>query len=354
MIWPSKKEKETSVGIDIGTSAVRIVEVSRHGEQAKLENYGELSIPLDLPLYFGQTHRGRLLFSSKRLAEMISERRQKAGIEKRSAFFSIPDFSTLLTTFELPPMKLEEVSKAVQFEARNRVPLPISEVTLDWMVMEGGLTERSKEPVKIMLVVVPNRVIEKYTEIAQLCGLELKGMEVEVFSLQRSLIKDDKKTVALIDIGAQSTTCNIVDRGVLKRSRSFSIAGTNLTERISEAFEIEYQKAETIKENQGLKEGNYNLSEILIPVLDLILTEIKESSDDFYHESGRQVEKYQVAGGTAALPGLEEYFTESLKKEVEVGFPFKGMVYPSILKKELKRIGPAFVVATGVALKGIR
>jgi len=354
MIWPFQKTPQTFLGIDIGTSAIRVVELSKHGEQAKLENYGQLSIPIHSPLYFGKMYKGKLLFSTKRLAEMLKEVLAKSRIKSQEAFFAIPDFSTLFATFELPPMKREEIPEAVRFEARKRVPLPITEVTIDWLVIEGGLTEREKENVRVLLVVVPNRIIDRYIEIAELCGLKLGGMEAEVFSLQRALAQYESGVLCLIDIGMQSTTCNLIDNHILRSSHSFNIAGADFTERVSGGLGFEYEKAEAVKANQGILPGEYDLKTILLPILNSMLTEIKEMAGAFYSQSGKEVEKYIVAGSTAAMPGLQEYFEESLGRPVSAGFPFKGMVYPSILEERLKVIGPGFSIASGVALKGLQ
>jgi len=353
LAWPFKKRAKSFLGIDIGTAEIRIVELSRYGDQEKLENYGSLSLAPFYSISPTIVKKGGLLFSSKRLAELVASILAEAKMETKKACFSIPDFSTLFTTFTLPPMGEEEISQAVKFEARRHVPLPLSEVTLDWLITKGKPSSERKEELEILLVVVPNRIIDQYNEIAELCGLELKALEAEVFSLERALVKNQKGVFCLVDIGARSTTCSIIDNQTLRLSYSFDTAGNDLTERLAKTFGFDYEKAEVLKKNQGLLEGEKDLSATLKPLLSAMASEISRVVQNFYEREGKEVNTYIIAGSSASLPGLKEYFAQYFKKEINIAFPFSGMLYPSLLERELKKIGPSFAIATGVALKGL-
>ncbi len=346
-----KKEPDSVLGVDVGTSSIRAVELSRHGQQEKLENYVKVTPPAAEPRFLGGASKGKLLLSDQRIAEMLKKSLLEAGVESEQAYFSIPDFSTFFTTFSLPSMKKEEIKDAVRFEARQRVPMPIREVTLDWVLIKGNFFPRSKERLEILLVVVPNRVIDRYTSIAELAGLKLKGVEAEVFAIQRAAARDEKDTMGLIDIGVQSTTVSIVDEGTLKTSYSFDIAGHDLTHRISKMMDLSFERAEVIKENKGLL--NPETKKTLEPILRDMTDEIRRASDGFYRERGKQATRFIMAGATAAMPGLKEYLTQELSSDIEISFPFRGMVYPSILEKELLKIGPGFTIAAGMAIKGL-
>ncbi len=353
MIWPFTSQTKNYLGIDIGTSAVRVVELSKYGEQEKLENYSHLATPFYRSTPLRTVRKGSLVFESKRLAEMVTTTLSQARIESKKAVFSIPDFSTLFTTLTLPPMAEEEIAQAVRFEARRHVPLPLSEVTLDWLISKGVPSVERRDELEVLLVVVPNRIIDQYMEVSELCGLEMLALEAEVFSLQRALIRGKKETACLIDIGAQSTTCNIVDKGVLRISHSFDVAGNDLTERIVQAFNVDYKAAEILKHNQGLFGGEQDIAEILRPLLGVMIDEIKKIVDIFYEKEGKEVQSYIISGGSGSLPGLKEYFTASLRGNISVGFPFKNMVYPPIIEKKLKEISPGFSIAVGAALKSL-
>jgi len=353
MIWPFKRTPKSVLGIDIGTSAVKVVELAKYGEQVKLQNYASLSVA---PFYKKNRtveRKDTLLFSSKEIADLLNLLFKKAKISPQKAILAIPDFVTFFTSFTLPPMSKEEIPQAVRFEARRHVPLPLSEVTLDWMVTEGKISDYKNERLKILLVVVPNTAIDQYREIIKLCQFELLALEAEVFGLQRALVKEEKKVIALIDIGARSTTCTIVDGKVLKVSHSFDIAGNDFTKRLAESLDLEYKRAEEIKKEMGILEKFQDVKEVLTPLIDLIISEVEKVVEDFYQQEGKEVETYIIAGGSALLPGLKDYFSKSLKKEVKLADPFADLLYPPILEDTLKKMGPAFSIAVGMGLRGL-
>lgn len=362
------------LGIDIGTSSIRIVELGRKGKIYRLDNYGEVELLLVQEKPFQVFEKDTLLLSNKKIATTIQAICQEAGIQAKDVNFSIPDFCSFFTSLQLPTMRKEEIPEAVSYEVRPYIPIPLSEITLDWTIIEG---EVAKTPLKVLVVAIPNDVISQYQEIAHLSGLNLKILESEVFPLVRSLIKNkgEKKRVGLIDIGARSTTCSIFDQGVLKISHSFNIAGNELTETIIRALSIDYNRAEELKKTCGLLDsgevigkkfsGNIEpediqlaiskkreVRKILLPLVDAIIAEVKKIFRDFYKNEGKEIEKIILAGSSALIPGLKDYISSELKKEVIIGDPFFNISFPPILSKTLKVIGPSYAIAVGLALKG--
>jgi len=252
MPWLKKFLPKKSLGIDIGTSSIKMVELGSWGERRKLENYGEIASEVLYEKPFRTFEKSTLLLSSRDISRAISAVIEEAKIKTRKATLSIPDFSSFFTTFELPPMTREELPQAVTYEARRHIPLPLGEVTIDWEVVEGRVSDEKKEKLKILLVAVPNEVINQYREIANFANLELFALEAEVFGLLRSLIpKDEKRVIALVDIGAQSTTCSIIDKRVLKKSHSFDASGNQLTEQVAKSLSVDYKTAKELKEKYG-------------------------------------------------------------------------------------------------------
>lgn len=352
MIFPKLLPKR-SLGIDIGTSAIKIVELSGGGERIKLENYGEISAQALYQRPFRTFEKSTFLLSSQEVAKGIKAIISEAQIKTRRSIFSIPDFSSFFTNFELPAMTKEELSQAVNFEARRHIPLPLREVTIDWEVIKGKVNQE-KTPLKILLVAVPNEIINQYRQIAQVSQLELIALEAEVFGLLRSLIPEEEKgIISLIDIGAQSTTCSIIEKGVLIKSHSFDFGGNQLTAQIAKSLVIDYQTAENLKTKFGLRAEEKDIGKIILPLIDLALREIEKISKGFYQAEGKEIEKFILAGGTALLPGLKEYFKDRFQKEVEIANPFTRIFYPPILEETLKEMGPAYAIAVGMALRGL-
>jgi len=365
MIFKSFLPKK-SLGIDIGTSSIKLVELSAFRERKKLENYGEIKAEVLYQKPFRTFEKNTLLLSSRDIARALLAVMEEAKIKTRKTVFSIPDFSSFFTNFELPPMSKEELPQAVTYEARRHIPLPLGEVTIDWEVIEDRRPLNQKKNLKILLVAVPNEVINQYREIARFSNLELIALEAEVFGLARVLIpEDEKRIIGLVDIGAQTTTCSLIEKRVLKKSHSFDTSGDDLTEQVAKSLSIDYKTAEELKEKYGLQEiplprtmtafqeESRSLREILLPLVDVMLKEIENIVKNFYQLERKEVEKFIIAGGTALIPGLKEYFQDFLKKEVEIADPFSKIFYPPILEKEIKKMGPSYTIAIGMALRGL-
>ncbi len=353
--FPFRVLPKRSLGVDIGTWAIRIVELSEWKGRIRLENYGEIKTLLLSEKPFKMFKRSALLLPAQRTGESLKELLKKAGVKSRGVSFSIPDFSTFFTAIEFPSMGKKELEDAVRYEARRHVPLPLSEVVLDWQLINRKVPPEKKEKegkVRVLLVAVPKEVIGQYQGAAEAAQLELFSLEAEVFSLIRALRGDLAKISALIEIGAQSTTVSIIEGEELKTTHSFDVSGNELTQTLSRSLEIGYEEAEVLKKIKGIKsEGS--VKEVLMPLIDLILTETKRVLVNFVKEEERKVEKLILAGGTALLPGLKEYFSKQLGKEIILANPFKEFFYPAILEETLKEIGPTFAIATGIAKRAL-
>ena len=352
------------LGIDIGTSYIKIMEISRFGNRRKLENYGSLPAAVLYQKPFRTFEKSTLLLSTDDISRAIRAVLAEAKIKTSTTIFSIPDFSTFFTNFELPLMTKEELPRAVEFEARQHVPLPLAEVTLDWQITEGEVSDKGKTPksrpvgttgqanLKILLAAVPNEVINQYREIARISQLEMFALEAEVFGLKRALVdEEERKPIALVDIGAQTTTCSIVDKKILESSHSFDMSGNDFTKIISDGLNLGYEEAENLKIKEGLSDKE--VREILLPLIDVVLREVSGVLNNFSNKKGREIQKIILAGGSALLPGLKDYLAENLKTEVEIANPFSKIFYPPILEKKLKEMGPAFTIAVGMALRGL-
>lgn len=355
-----KKAPKSFLGIDVGTSSIKIVDLAKRGTTPKLENYGEfkaLSFP-EKPLrtFFKDT----FFLSTQEVSKAIRAVLKEAGIKTREVNFSIPDFCSFFTSFKLPPLTKSELPQAVKYAARSYIPLSLVEVTLDWSIISGAVSDKEKNPIEVLVVAIPNEVINQYREIATLSGLGLKALEAEAFALARALARDETRLISLVDIGARSTIVSILEGEILKSSHSFNISGNEITEVFAKGLNIDYNKAEELKMKYGLifKDADKIVSqqkirEFLLPFIDLILAEIKKVFRDFYQREGKEVEVVRLAGSSSLMPGLIEYFAERLGKEVLIADPFSGFSYPPILEDILKKNGPGYSVAVGLALKGL-
>lgn len=340
-----------ALGIDIGVSSIKLVEVAVSGDYRRLENYVEFRFPGN-----GQTFqafdKGNLSLKSEEVAEVLKGLLKKVGLKQKKAAFAIPDFSTLFTTFSLPPMKESEIDEAVKFEARHHIPVPLSQVSFDWKVAGGG--EKGASKLDILLVAVPNSVLSSYQKVASMCQLDLQGVEAEVFGLARAAIPIVKKhqPICLVDFGWQSTTISIVENKSLRASFSFDISGTGLSQALSAELKVSLSEAENLKKKYGLNPAKPRIYNALIKKAADLSDQIDKVCRDFFQAQEREVKSIVLSGGTAWLFGLKDYLQSRLEKEVALANPFTDFHYPVQLSKRLEQIGPSFAVSLGVAMMG--
>lgn len=344
------------VGIDIGTASIKVVEVFSWGKVKTLKNYAEAkSTFANEGLPSGQKISSTIIPSN--LASLaIKEILDEADIKTKSVIFSIPDFYTFCTSFDIPPMPEKEIAEAIVYNASQYITLPISEVTLDWRIISNPPIGNNSS-MKVFVVAIPNQIIQDYRNIAKDAGLELCALEAEVFGLAKALIKDtsgreSKKTICLLDIGAQSSTINVIDQGFLKGSYSSNFSSNQLTNVISSALAVDYNQTQEIKNKEGLNSSRESIKISYQPV-DSLLTELKNISAEFFQSEKKQIEEIYLTGGAVDLPGLKEYFAKSIQRQVFVPNCFSGLSYPSVLEKTLKEISPRFSIAVGIALDGL-
>lgn len=339
------------VGVDIGTSSIKVVEISRLRQGKTLENYAQITSENLYKDPVQSQEKGNTLLAKEFVAKAIKELLQEAKIRTKAAVFSIPDFSTFCTSFEIPPMPEKEIPGAVRYNASQYITLPISEVTLDWKIVSNSKDKNAL--IKVFLAAVPNQVVQEYQWIAKEAGLDLYALEAEALGIARGVVKSGKKLVCLLDIGVQSSTVNLVENGFLRRSYSFNFNSNQLIKALMLALRLEPKQAARIVNTEGLLSARPGVSQTLYPLVDPLLLEVKNICAEFYQQEQKMVEEIYITGGMANLPGLKEYFTESLKKTVYVPNCFSEFFYPPILEGTLREMSPSFSAAMGVAIGGL-
>ena len=273
-------------------------------------------------------------------------------------------------------MPKEDMEKAIQFEARQYVPIPISEVSLDSLVIgeehkthkeKGGDAQQEgssqkeeqvsvpskKKHVEVLLVAVPNEIKKKYQRIAELAGLNLIALEMETFPLARAVLKGDPTITVIADVGARSTDICIVDNGFVRISHNFEFSGVDITQAYAAFTKSNFIEAEHAKKVTGLNLTPGQLAEAkeLTAIVDNIINEIDRIMHSYFNKTGREVKRVVLAGGVSYMPGFIERIQEKLNTPVLVGDPFEGLVWQKELGKTLKDIGPSFGVAVGLAMR---
>ena len=354
MLLFGKRKNQFGLGIDIGTKGIKIVEVSKKKNKIVLENYGEVNLDVAGKQFFRYFDKNTLNPSVDNITRAIRAILSESEIKTENAVFSLPDFATFFITFELPSMTKKELESAVGFEARKYIPLPLSEVVLDWQVFNKDPKEGTN---KVLMMAIPKVLVEHYKHIAEQSGLELVALEAEAVALKRALVKDADPVTCLAEMGFQSTNVTIVDNGFIKTSFSFDIAGKDLTLTLAETMGLDFGVAEKLKIKNGLSSDNSEAATVLASVLTLIIEKVKKVVRDFQAKENKKVERLVLSGGTANMIGIVDYFKEVFDYaefggiNIGLGEPFSDLVYPLAIEKRIKKSNPVFAIALGEALK---
>ncbi|MCD6233227.1 pilus assembly protein PilM [bacterium] len=339
------------LGIDIGVSSIKVVEVSRLFKKNKLLNYADFQLPVGISSTGVLWDKDFSLLSNN-VSSILKNLLKRAKIKTGKVFFSLPDFSTFFTTFDLPPMPPSKIPQAVSFEAKHHIPVALSEVDFDWQVVKGIERASAKRKTKILLVAVPKKIIYQYQKLSMLANLKLQGLEAEVFSLARVSASLSEVPFCLVDMGVQTTTVNIVAKEVLE-SHSFDISSRTLTESLAKGLGVSISQAEEIKRKYSFNREREDVFKIISGCLNSLCKEIDSICERFYQTYGKTINDVKIAGGMALLPGLPEYMQNFLKKNVLVINPFSIVSYPPLLKPRLKELGPSLAIALGTAIRGV-
>ena len=342
--------RKSVIGLDIGTLSIKAVEITKKesGElmlsnYALFDNYQKIELILN-------SGEGIFLSNEAETAKLIQWLFKQAGIVTKDVNISIPASFAFTTLIEFPYMPDNEINKAVPYEARQYVPMPIAQVALDWSIIK----EEGEGRVKVFLIAIPYEIIEKYKRIAQLAGLNLQALEFENLGTVRSLTRSDPLPSFIVDMGAHFTRVIAVYRGNIYSSKNIEFAGNSLTAAIASGAQIDYLRAESIKRDRGLRvfPQEAELKNLMLPLLDKIMSDIKRELEDAQRVIGKRIEKIVLCGGTATLAGLLEYAAPQFPEHsFSMGNPLKDIEVPSNVAANLRDKAHKFATAVGLALR---
>lgn len=348
--WGGKPSRV--VGVDIGGYSTKIVQLHYYQEKAILETYGELINAGYFKDGEAKMSGGFLRFSDSAIISILKDTLKESNVTTKDAVIAIPASSSFMTMISLPPVLKKEVAQAIPYEARKYIPIPLSEVALDWEILESN---ENSDNLTVLIVAVPREVIDKFKRVAKSADLNARALEIETFSLIRSLIGHDPTPTAIINIGHLSTTFSVVDRIQLRTSRNLGHGSRDITKTLQRGLSVNLERAESMKIEIGLSDRieDREISSIITPIVETSLDEIERNIALYNRKSSRKIQKVNLTGGGSNLKGIVEYTASKLGLEVIKGNPFNRITTPAYMQPILKEIGPGFSVAVGLAMREI-
>jgi len=354
-------KKEASVlGIDIGSSAIKVIQIKKKHGRAVLETYGELA----LGPYAGIEVGRATSVPADKIIEAIKDILKESKTTTTLCGVALPLSSSLISFISIPPVPEKQMAEVIAIEARKYIPVPLNEVLLDWSVIpkeDAYVTEEeSAKPEKqgsdVLVVAIHNQYINDYQSIMAGSGLQPSFYEIEIFSSIRAVVDQGVNTVMVVDMGARSTKLYIVERGILRASHIINKGSQDITLALSKAMSITISEAETMKRTYGLKGGpEYKeLTEIITVNLDYIFYEANATLLNYQKKFAKNVSKVMLTGGGVLLKGFTDLAKISFQTNVVYADPFGKLETPAFLAEEFSQAGPEFAVAIGVALRRLQ
>ncbi len=355
--------KEVSViGLDIGSSSIKVVQLKKKSGKAVLETYGEIA----LGPYAGTDMGKATILSAEKLSEATKDLLRESNTTTTNASISISIGSSFIVFFKIPITDEKQFAEMIPIEARKYIPVSISEVTLDWFAIpkdentlsefQGGQKIATDTGTDILLVVIHNDALNKNKDVQKITGLDVSFSEVEIFSSIRASLEPSLSPQMIIDFGASSTKVFMVERGLLKASHVINRGSQDITLSISKSMNISFEEAEKIKRIQGISEINVqsNVAGVTSVTIDYILSEVGRFIISYEKKYGKKISKVVLTGGGSLLKGLKDKIQNSLNTPVEISDPFSKIEYPAFLEEVLRNAGPEFAVAIGLAIRKLQ
>jgi len=342
------------VGLDIGSSCVKAVEVVPRGDGFELVHLGIAPLPHDAIV------DGAFL-NSGAIADAIREAIAKSGSRAKHVAAAVSGHSVIVKKISVPAMTVEELEESIRWEAEQYIPFDVNEVNLDFEVIQHGDAER---PMEVLLVAAKRDLIDDYVNLIGEAGLVPSVIDVAGFAVENAFEANyepgPEDVVAVINIGAQVTNINVVSAGVPAFTRDVSTGGNQYTAEIQRALSIGFDEAERIK----IGEPSARESQDVVPqeveqamrsVTNTLVGEIARSLDFFSATAAdTRIQRVVLAGGSARVPGIDAVFRERTGLDVRVLNPLQKMLPSNRFDPEyLAQVGPALGVGIGLALRRV-
>lgn len=345
------KKKPPQLGIDISSTAVKLLELSQQGDRYRVESYAVHPLPPNSVIE-------KNIADVEAVADSIRQATKRSGTKCRHAAVAVAGSSVITKIVQMnASLSDEEMEQQLEFEADQYIPYPLEEVNLDFEVL--GPSEKNPETVDVLLAASRSENVEMRIEALEEAGLDAEVIDVEAYALENAFsliaeqLTDDGRdqTIAVIDVGATMTTLNVLhDRNIIY-TREQVFGGKQLTEEIMRRYGLSYEEAGMAKRQGGLPD-NY-LPEVLEPFKDAMSQQVSRSLQ-FFFSSGQHnhVDHIVLAGGSASIVGIDELIESRIGTTTSIANPFADMALSTRVKPQtLSNDAPAMMIACGLALR---
>jgi len=334
----------TFFGLDIGSTAVRVVELNGSGPQKTLAKYAYM--PIDSKIVLSDSKNDQ-----QHLGQAIAQLIAQAKLSTRNVAVGVPSSRVFTTVADIDRLSPGELAKAIRYQADGLIPTPLNESKMDWALL--GDSPKDKTKVEILLTSVPNAFIEQRLDLLEAIGLNVIAFEPDNLALSRAMVTGDASTPQMVlDIGNKSTDLVIVMGGSPRLTRAIPTGMEALMRSAVQNLNVDEKQAEqfVLKFGLGKDKLEGQVYQAIIGTVELLVNEIDKSIKFFQARyPDVKLERIVVTGGASVLPEFPLYLANKFGLNVEIGNAWRNVAVSTDRQNELLAISNQFGVAVGLA-----
>jgi type IV pilus assembly protein PilM len=340
------------VGLDIGSSSIKAVELGKSKKGYKVLGFGFESLGPDAVV-------DGTIMDAHGVANSIRRTLTMGKFKPKSVATGVSGHSVIVKRVILPALTADEVEASIQFDAEQYIPFELSEVNLDYQVVGPAQTANDDPAMEVLLVVAKKDKIQNHTNVINLSGRLPEVVDIDAFALQNAFEANyspkPNQTIALLNIGASLMNINITKNGMPLFIRDVSVGGNQYTDILQKELQLNFQEAEELKLGKTGGPEAEMVNPLLESITDMLIMEVQKTFD-FFRETypGEMISQVLVSGGTSRIAGLPEKIQEVFGYPTEVLNPFRSIeIGPDVDAARMTSLAPALAVAVGLALRGM-
>jgi type IV pilus assembly protein PilM len=332
-------------GLDIGSTAIRLVQLRRGSVHPALVAYGAIPVPNNLTSSDSKMDQDKI---SELIKQLVRENR----VTLKNVVLGLPANKVFATVITTPKIDNSQMAKAIRYQAEQYIPMALDQVKLDWAVIDQS---KDGKQLEVLLVAAPLSAVDRYVQILEKAGLEALALEANATAVARSLVPKNNLAVAMVDFGALDSDISIVWNNAPRLIRSVAVGGLTFVRSVAQNLGLDEVQATQFTYKFGLTQSKLEgqVFKAIKPTLDNLVSEVEKSAKYF---NGRypdvKLEKLVVTGSASSLPELGPFLANSTGLPVEFGNAWTNISYPSGLQEKLMSLSSEYAAAVGLAGRG--
>ncbi|MEX0934196.1 MAG: pilus assembly protein PilM [Candidatus Saccharimonadales bacterium] len=338
--------KDEYFGLDIGTTGVRLVELTPGDDNPSLVTYGQKNFDKIIDVASMTDEQDKECVKTK-----IHELRKELKISTDRAVVAVPDKYSLASVVKVPLSNREEMSKFIYDNAEEYFNRSTDGLRIDWYIVSS---DTNQAEVDVLVVGANENVISKYVDLMNYLELELVALEIDTLALARSVVTNEDSAVVALDLGYNNASMSVVFRRLPREVASVNMGGEVFINMVAQSFNVDRDEGQQFVKEFGVSLDKFDgqVLKAIEPGLAEIMDKISQISLDFTTKNKTKIAKVVLLGGTAAMPGLASYLSDNLKTPVEIANPWKNVIYPADQHDTLMSHSLNFGIAVGLAQRG--